>query len=41
VYGIRKYRKLIKAIRDYLKHKLPSYSIPAGLYEHAPINEIN
>lgn len=30
--GIRKYRRLIKAIRDYLKQKLPSYSIPSGMY---------
>ncbi|KAF8633050.1 hypothetical protein AX15_001530 [Amanita polypyramis BW_CC] len=27
--GIRKYRRLIKDIREYLKKKLPSYSIPS------------
>jgi L-2-aminoadipate reductase len=25
-----KYRKLIKQIREYLKMKLPSYSVPSG-----------
>ena len=25
-----KYRRLIKQIRDYLKMKLPSYSVPSG-----------
>ncbi|KAK0433364.1 male sterility protein-domain-containing protein [Armillaria borealis] len=29
VHGIRKYRRLIKDIREHLKKKLPSYSIPA------------
>ncbi|KIJ29116.1 hypothetical protein M422DRAFT_269542 [Sphaerobolus stellatus SS14] len=29
VHGMRKYRRLIKAIRDYLKGKLPSYSVPS------------
>ncbi len=28
VHGIRKYRRLIKDIREHLKKKLPSYSIP-------------
>ncbi|KAI0702060.1 L-aminoadipate-semialdehyde dehydrogenase large subunit [Cerioporus squamosus] len=28
VSGMRKYRRLIKEIRDYLKKKLPSYSVP-------------
>lgn len=28
VSGMRKYRKLIKEIREYLKKKLPSYSVP-------------
>ena len=28
VHGIRKYRRLIKDIREYLKKKLPSYSVP-------------
>ncbi|KAF5336409.1 hypothetical protein D9611_006514 [Ephemerocybe angulata] len=28
VKGLKKYRKLIKAIREYLKAKLPSYSVP-------------
>lgn len=28
IRGLKKYRKLIKDIRDYLKTKLPSYSIP-------------
>ncbi|TYJ57246.1 L-aminoadipate-semialdehyde dehydrogenase [Cryptococcus floricola] len=29
IKGVKKYRKLIKDIREYLKKKLPSYSIPA------------
>ncbi|PFH47393.1 hypothetical protein AMATHDRAFT_67824 [Amanita thiersii Skay4041] len=29
VVGIRKYRRLIKEIREYLKKKLPSYSVPS------------
>ena len=29
VGGIRKYRRLIKDIREYLKKKLPSYSVPS------------
>ncbi|KAF6747181.1 alpha-aminoadipate reductase Lys1p [Ephemerocybe angulata] len=28
VKGLKKYRRLIKAIREYLKAKLPSYSVP-------------
>lgn len=28
--GLRRYRRLIKDIREYLKTKLPSYSIPSG-----------
>jgi len=28
--GVRRYRKLIKDIREHLKKKLPSYSIPSG-----------
>jgi L-aminoadipate-semialdehyde dehydrogenase len=28
LHGLRRYRKLIKDIRDYLRTKLPSYSIP-------------
>ncbi|KIY63135.1 large subunit of L-aminoadipate-semialdehyde dehydrogenase [Cylindrobasidium torrendii FP15055 ss-10] len=28
VHGIKKYRRLIKDIREYLKKKLPSYSVP-------------
>lgn len=28
--GLRRYRKLIKSIREYLKTKLPSYSVPSG-----------
>jgi len=31
-YGMRKYRRLIKEIRDYLKQKLPSYSVPSGVF---------
>lgn len=31
VRGVRKYRRLIKDIRDYLRKKLPSYSIPSGM----------
>jgi L-2-aminoadipate reductase len=30
VIGIRKYKRLIKAIRDHLKKKLPAYSVPSG-----------
>ena len=30
VGGIRRYRKLIKNIREHLKTKLPSYSVPTG-----------
>ena len=33
VSGMRKYRKLIKEIREYLKKKLPSYSVPTRAYE--------
>ncbi|WRT68740.1 L-aminoadipate-semialdehyde dehydrogenase [Kwoniella shivajii] len=29
IQGVRRYRRLIKDIREYLKKKLPSYSIPA------------
>ena len=32
VGGIRKYRRLIKDIREYLKKKLPSYSVPSRKY---------
>lgn len=28
--GLRRYRRLIKSIREYLKTKLPSYSVPSG-----------
>lgn len=28
--GMRKYRRLIKDVREYLKKKLPSYSVPSG-----------
>ena len=31
VKGLRKYRKLIRDIRDHLKSKLPSYAVPTGL----------
>jgi L-aminoadipate-semialdehyde dehydrogenase len=31
--GLRRYRKLIKSIREYLKTKLPSYSIPTGSFQ--------
>jgi len=31
VKGLRKYRKLIREIRDHLKAKLPSYAVPTGL----------
>ena len=30
VKGLRKYRKLIREIRDHLKSKLPSYAVPTG-----------
>jgi L-2-aminoadipate reductase len=30
VKGLRKYRKLIREIRDHLKSKLPLYAIPTG-----------
>ena len=32
VQGLRKYRKLIREIRDHLKSKLPSYAVPTGCY---------
>ena len=32
VTGIRHYRRLIKDIREYLKKKLPSYSVPTGQF---------
>lgn len=32
VGGMRKYRRLIKDIREYLKKKLPSYSVPTRAY---------
>lgn len=30
--GVRRYRKLIKHIREHLKKKLPSYAIPSGTF---------
>lgn len=30
VKGLRKYRKLIREIRDHLKGKLPAYAVPTG-----------
>jgi L-2-aminoadipate reductase len=30
VQGLRKYRKLIREIRNHLKLKLPSYAVPTG-----------
>lgn len=30
--GLKRYRKLIKDIREYLKTKLPSYSVPSGVF---------
>lgn len=32
VQGLRKYRKLIREIRDHLKSKLPSYAVPTGTH---------
>jgi L-2-aminoadipate reductase len=32
VQGLRKYRKLIREIRDHLKSKLPSYAVPTGCF---------
>jgi len=32
VKGLRKYRKLIREIREHLKTKLPSYSVPTGFH---------
>ena len=32
VRGTRRYRRLIKDIREYLKQKLPSYSVPTGVF---------
>lgn len=32
VKGIRRYRKLIREIRDHLKAKLPSYAVPTGSF---------
>jgi L-2-aminoadipate reductase len=40
VKGLRKYRKLIREIRDHLKSKLPSYAVPTGLL-HPPLSLIN
>lgn len=34
VGGMRRYRRLIKDIREHLKKKLPSYSVPTGELEH-------
>src|SRR5690606_12611832 len=31
VHSIRKHRKLIKEIKEYLKKKLPSYAVPTGI----------
>jgi L-aminoadipate-semialdehyde dehydrogenase len=31
VKGLRKYRKLIREIREHLKSKLPSYAVPTGI----------
>ncbi|BGP51278.1 large subunit of alpha-aminoadipate reductase [Rhodotorula kratochvilovae] len=38
--GLRRYRKLIKSIREYLKTKLPSYSVPSVIVPLArmPLN---
>ena len=30
VWGMRRYRRLIKNVREHLKKKLPSYSVPSG-----------
>jgi L-2-aminoadipate reductase len=38
VQGMRKYRRLIKNVREYLKTKLPAYSIPSGERSHAVID---
>ena len=32
VSGMRKYRRLIKEIREYLKKKLPTYSVPTRTF---------
>lgn len=37
--GIRKYKRLIKDIREYLKKKLPSYSIPTCMFPHLFLHE--
>jgi L-2-aminoadipate reductase len=31
VKGLRKYRKLIREVREHLKSKLPSYAVPTGI----------
>jgi L-2-aminoadipate reductase len=34
VKGLRKYRKLIRQVREHLKSKLPSYAVPTGYFFH-------
>lgn len=31
-YNYYKYRRLVKRIKEYLKTKLPSYSVPSGKF---------
>lgn len=40
VKGLRRYQKLIRDVREYLKKKLPSYSVPTGEYSHSPNNNL-
>ena len=39
VKGIRKYRRLIKDIREHLKKKLPSYSVPSSMFPQRFLTE--
>lgn len=36
IHGLRKYRKLIREIKEYLKKKLPSYAVPSGQFIYTP-----
>ena len=35
IRGLRKYRKLLKDVKDYLKGKLPAYAVPTGMFIQA------
>ncbi|KAK7049302.1 large subunit of alpha-aminoadipate reductase [Paramarasmius palmivorus] len=40
VVGIRRYRRLIKELREYLKKKLPSYSVPSCEYLYYIVDSV-